>query len=209
MKCLVCATEPAKPYSEGAAQDYLKCPHCGLVWVNPQHFPSLEREKRRYLQHKNSLEEPAYLDYLARAAAPVADLQPPGARGLDYGCGPVEGMKHVLEPRLRVDSYDPIFFPREELLKFRYDFVLCIEAAEHFHDPLTEFARIDSTLVQGGILVVSSLLLPAPSEFSRWHYRRDFTHVVFYAEETVHWLAAHFGWEVLSLRSPLWVMRKA
>jgi len=209
MKCLVCATENAKPYTEGSAEDCLKCWHCGLVWVNPRHFPSPEREKRRYLQHKNSLGEPAYLAYLARAAAPVADLQPDGARGLDYGCGPVEGMKHILEPRLSVESYDPIFFPREELLKFRYDFVLCIEAAEHFHDPLKEFTRMDSVLVRGGFLGVSSLLLPPPADFARWHYRRDFTHVTFYGEDTVRWIADHFAWEIVSLQSPLWVMRKA
>jgi hypothetical protein len=209
MKCLVCATENAKPYTEGAAEDCLKCWLCGLVWVNPQQFPTLEREKRRYLQHKNSLEEPAYLNYLARAAAPVVDLQANGARGLDYGCGPVEGMKHILEPRFRVESYDPIFFPRDELLKFIYEFVLCIEAAEHFHEPLKEFARIDSVLVPGGILGVSSLLLPPAAEFARWHYRRDYTHVTFYGEDTVRWIAAHFGWEILSLQSPFWVMRKA
>lgn len=130
----------------------------------------------------------------------------PGALGLDYGCGPTEGMREALRPYdVRVVSYDPIFFPHEQLLKNRYDFLLCSEAAEHFFYPGEEFARMQSLLKEGGILGVSSQLAVPREKFAQWNYRRDYTHVVFYQEETVHWIARKFGWKLLQLANPIWI----
>lgn len=192
----------------GEALGYWLCGRCSLVFMDPAHHPTEERERRRYLQHHNVL-EPAYLAYLSRLALPVTRHLPPESRGLDYGSGPVEGMKAILEPLgFAVDSYDPYFFPRPELLNFRYDFVLCCEAAEHFFSPRAEFARIDAVLKKGGLLGVSSALLPPLDQFEGWSYRRDYTHVAFFSPTSVRWLAGHFGWELLSLESPLWILRK-
>jgi 2-polyprenyl-3-methyl-5-hydroxy-6-metoxy-1,4-benzoquinol methylase len=107
-----------------------------------------------------------------------------------------------------VESYDPIFFPRADLLNFRYDFLLCCEAAEHFFYPDQEFARIHALLKPGGILAVSSRLAVPREEFAHWQYRRDPTHVIFFQQATVEWLAGRFQWEILQLESPLWLLRK-
>lgn len=164
-------------------------------------------EEARYRTHNNAGAD--YLNYLGGTAFPIAKLLAPGAKGLDYGCGPTEGMKKVLSPLgFSVDSYDPIFFPNYSLLKNHYDFLLCSEAAEHFFYPLEDFARMNEMLVAGGVLGVSSRLAVPKEEFEGWTYRRDPTHVIFFQKETVQWLASAFNWEILKLESPLWILRK-
>ncbi len=209
MGCILCKSEDVRRNAiEGRA--YFSCDHCELVWLDPPLRPSAQAEKKRYLEHENKITDPQYLAYLSRLATPVAALLKPGAKGFDYGCGPVEGMKHLLEPLgFLVDSYDPYFFSEKKQLNSDYDFLLCCEAAEHFYSPYEEFSTFDRKLKVGGVLGVSSRLLPAvKSQFSSWTYRRDPTHVCFYGERTVQWLAAHFGWELLRLESPLWILRK-
>jgi SAM-dependent methyltransferase len=117
-------------------------------------------------------------------------------------------MKALLEPEgFSVVSYDPYFFPR--FPEGPFDFILCSEAAEHFYAPAEEFARIDAILKPGGVLGVSSWLLPPLEKFEDWSYRRDKTHVGFFSETSVRWLARARGWEILALESPLWILRKS
>lgn len=147
--------------------------------------------------------------YLSRTALPVVEHLAPGAHGLDYGCGPTQGMTALLSPMgFSVESYDPFFFSDPGVLKNRYDFVLCSEAAEHFFSPRAEFEQLSTLVRRGGWLGVSSRLAVAQEKFADWWYRRDPTHVCFYAEETVHWIARKWGWRVERLEDPLWVLQK-
>jgi SAM-dependent methyltransferase len=93
-----------------------------------------------------------------------------------------------------VALYDPLFQPGEAVLGSRYDFVVCSETAEHFHDPLAEFERLFGLLRPGGWLGLMTGFLPAAAEdFARWHYIRDPTHVVFYGPQSLAWLSRRFG----------------
>lgn len=209
MKCPLCSS--ARPEREFLItldlRRYWCCVICNLIWLHEGQRPSREVEEARYRTHQNDGKE--YLSYLAKTAFPIAELLAPRALGLDYGCGPTEGMRALLSPLgFNVESYDPIFFAREHLLNNRYDFLLCSEAAEHFFFPAQEFERIDGLLKEGGVLGVSSRLAVPREEFDAWSYRRDPTHVVFYQAETVRWIARRFGWELLRLESPLWILRK-
>jgi hypothetical protein len=208
MKCPLCTSEESQSLPrtrEGRL--YLKCATCDFVWLSPVFRVSEREEEDRYLEHHNSPDIPAYRAYLSRLAQPVLRHVNRGALGLDYGCGPVEGMKALLEPDgYEVISYDPYFFPR--FPEGPFDFVLCSEAAEHFYAPAEEFARIDAILKPKGVLGVSSWLLPPPEKFEDWSYRRDKTHVGFFGEKSVRWLARARGWEILALESPLWILRK-
>jgi hypothetical protein len=206
MDCPLCESTESIPVSVlDKDREYLKCVICGLYWLHSGRRLAPDLERERYLQHENDTQSPDYLDYLARLARPVVSLVNPGARGLDFGCGPVEGMKALLEPDFFVDSYDPFFFPK--LSKGAYDFLLCCEAAEHFYAPSREFGRMDALLKRGAIIGISSQLVP--ENFSAWYYRRDPTHVSFYGEDTVQWIATNFGWQLLELRSPLWLLKKS
>lgn len=206
MNCLLCRAENSEymPLAPDG-RSYLKCVICDFVWLDPGKRVSSVDEKSRYLEHNNSIEIPEYREYLLRFARPVLQHVSRGASGVDYGCGPVEGLKELL-PEYRVEGFDPYFFPRA--LEGEHDFVLCCEVAEHFYSPREEFEKIHRLLRVGGVLGVSSWLLPPLEKFAGWSYRRDKTHVCFYAEKTVQWIARHYGFEILALDSPLWILKK-
>lgn len=208
MKCPLCTSGGKRFLQCKDSRQYWDCAECGLICLEEKQRPSREAEEARYRTHENF--GPEYLTYLGRTALPIGEMLSPGAVGLDYGCGPTEGMKKVLSPLgFSVHSYDPIFFPDQFLLlKNHYDFLLCSEAAEHFFQPLSEFERMNTLLKEGGLLGVSSQLSTSDDKFEAWNYRRDPTHVVFYREKTVRWIAEKFGWELLKLENPLWILRK-
>src|SRR5262245_2953023 len=127
MKCPLCsALSPVSWVKIVDGPQYWICSECELVWLAQECRPTRESEEMRYRTHQNDVQDPFYIAYLSRTALPLVRLLPAGARGLDYGCGPTEGMKAVLSPQgFTVESYDPIFFPQEHLLKNSYDFLLC------------------------------------------------------------------------------------
>ena len=93
-----------------------------------------------------------------------------------------------------MDLYDPFFFPNKDIFYKKYDFITCTEAVEHFFDPYKEFNVLDGLLVSGGWLGVMTCFLTDEELFGNWHYRRDPTHVVFYAEKTFEVIASQREW---------------
>lgn len=194
-------TASACPVCEGAAlplaavrgADYLRCPECAAVHLDPSRRPDAAAERARYLLHRNDPDDPGYLAHLNRLAAPLLARLPRPSDGLDYGSGPADT---PALPRLlsaaghRVARYDPFFHPDEAALARRHDFIAVCETAEHFHHPAREFARLAALLVPGGLLaVLTEPPPPEPAAFARWHYLTDPTHVVFYAPATFAWFA--------------------
>lgn len=207
MKCPLC--DHAEGQFWQASPDgnrYYHCPRCDLVWLDPEMRLDRDAERAYYSTHHNDTWNPTYLDYLSRLADPTLEGMSSESKGVDYGCGPTEGMKVLLEPKgFRINSFDPIFFPKYETLRSVYDFLLCSEAVEHFRNPGVEFARWKSLVREGGRIGVSSRLRVDDATFADWYYRKDPTHVVFYSSRTVDWIAARFGWRLLRLDSPLWI----
>ncbi len=173
---------------------FLHCPECACVFVAGAGLPTEDLEKQRYLQHRND-PTPEYQGFLSRLAAPVARLAPTGARGLDFGCGPIPVMSALLESQgFTMENYDPFFFADAALLGQTYDFVTCCETAEHFHHPEKEFALLNRLVKPGGFLAVMTQMRSQWDGFFEWHYPRDPTHVVFYSPRTMRWLSQKFDW---------------
>lgn len=212
MNCHLCKSLSIPWAHTPDGKAYWRCQLCDLVFMDTKHWPDKDRELSRYLEHKNDLKSGAYLDYLRRLAEPaLAGFQGKVKRVLDFGSGPTEGMKALLESRgIEVRSYDPYFFPDRELLKISYEVVLCSEAAEHFFHPGEEFSLFTRMVEAGGVLGVSSQFYPEDNQaFGQWGYRRDPTHVCFYSAKTVRWIADRWGWDVLNINPPIWILRKA
>ncbi len=174
---------------------YLECAECYSVQVSALQLPNRETERAHYDLHQNDPDDPAYRTFLSRVTVPLLSLLMPGSRGLDYGCGPGPALAAMLtEAGHQVSLFDPIYEPDPSVLEdARYDFITCTEVAEHFHSPGAEFERLASMLTSGGVLAVMTAFNPGREAFESWHYPRDPTHVMFYKEETFHWLSQHLG----------------
>ena len=71
------------------------------------------------------------------------------------------------------------------------------------YDP--NFRPDDALLKPGGFLSVMTERLTPERDFAGWRYRRQPSHVVFYSDQTIDWMARRFGWRS-SLHGPLVVL---
>lgn len=180
-----------------APRGYLDCPVCGLVYLDPVHRLTGEHERSHYGLHENDPRDPRYRAFLDRLVAPLAARLPPGARGLDYGAGPGPAVPVMLEERgFAMSVYDPFFAPDPAPLAERFDFVTCTEVVEHFFQPRLELERLRGLVRPGGWLAVMTEILRDDIVFETWRYARDPTHVCFYRDRTMDWIAAEHGWSL-------------
>ena len=194
--CPLCDRADARPFDEGEGRTYLHCPACRLMFVPEKFWPSPAEERRRYDQHQNAPDDAGYLSHLETLASPLAGRLPPGARGLDFGCGPEPVLCRIMEERgFATRPYDPFYFPEPPSGPF--DFIASTETFEHFRHPRKEIGHLRAMLRTGGLLGVMTMFWSENAFRSNWHYRRDFTHLCFYRRETMDWICRAFGFELI------------
>lgn len=211
--CPLCGDQAAQWFTDsrfgGSQRDYLRCGHCEFVHVPAAQRLALETERAHYLLHENAVDDPGYRNFLSRLATPLLERLTPPASGLDFGCGPGPALAAMLaEAGFEVAVYDPQFAPNAGVLEREWDFITATEVLEHLHRPGAELDRLWSLLRPGGWLGVMTRRLPAPADFDRWHYRRDPTHIGFFAARSFEWLAARWQAELELLGEDVALMRK-
>lgn len=194
-KCLICQRSDLRRFQRIDERDYWRCEGCGATFLDARHWLNAEDECAQYMTHENRSDDPGYREFLDHLAIPLCDELAAGQSGLDYGCGPVPVLAMMLEEAGHtMRHYDPFFHDDTQALEHRYDFLTLSETAEHFFHPAQEFDRLDGLLKPGGWLAVMTCFQTDDARFANWHYRRDPTHVVFYAERTFEVIAAERGW---------------
>lgn len=192
--CPLCGNGASPTYFVDGRRRYACCAVCALVFVHPADRPRPLDEALRYLSHENHRDDPGYVGFLMRLADPVCARVPIGACGLDVGCGPTPVLSELLTASGRpTDHYDPLFHPQAALLRGTYDFVTCSEVVEHAHDPAALFGQLALLIKPGGLIAIMTQFRPADHSFGSWWYRRDATHVCFFGEPTLRWVARHLA----------------
>ena len=195
-RCPLCDA-PVSPGIIAGSRSYARCPDCALISLDPAQRPLPLDEVVRYTEHRNLESDKGYRRFLERLSISVTARLTSGARGLDFGCGPVAVLAGIMtNAGFPTVGYDPLFAPRDELLARRYDFITCSEVVEHLHEPSRVLALFERLLEEGGVLGVMTRFHRPEVPFETWWYRRDSTHVCFYAEATMQWIASHHGWTV-------------
>lgn len=213
MECPLCECPATRPFQPELADAFRECPDCRLVFREPRTHPTLQAERARYLTHENSPEDEGYRRYLAAAVDPLVErlergIQDAGGdaaaaraalRGLDFGCGPGPAVRTMLAERgLECAEYDPFFAFDAGLLERSYDFVVCTEVVEHLRRPDHAWELLDRLLKRGAWLAVRTEILTPEIDFESWWYRNDETHLCFYRERTLRWIADEFEWSAES-----------
>ncbi len=188
---------------------YWRCRECCLIFLSPEQRLPVDRERERYLQHNNHPDDRKYRQFLNRLLNPLLPHLPQGARGLDFGAGPGPTLSVMLEERgYHMNIYDPFFAPDTSVLEDTYDFITCTETVEHFFNPSCEFGRLDSMLKPEGWLGIMTEMFTSEHKFKDWWYHRDPTHVCFYQQETMLWIAGVFGWKAVFPRRCVTLFQK-
>lgn len=194
-QCPVCEQGEPTHFHTIKETRYHRCPVCQATLMAADCRLPPADEKAVYTLHDNDPDDPGYRRFLSRLSDPLTKRLSPGRSGLDFGCGPGPALAQMLEESgMRMSLYDPYFYPDTSALQRRYDFVTCTEVVEHLYHPASIFRQLDSLLEPGGFLGVMTCFQTDDARFANWHYRRDPTHVVFYKQETLQWLADRHGW---------------
>jgi SAM-dependent methyltransferase len=150
-----------------------------------------ESEKERYLSHHNDEGNIGYVTYLtAFIETSVHPLT--GVKSiLDFGSGPYPMLQKLLQQEgYTVDAYDPFFLDNQDYLTKQYDLIILTEVLEHIFDPLVTLQGLLDRLNPGGrIVIMTQFRTMDETEFLKWWYRRDPTHVGFYHQDTFTKLA--------------------
>ena len=181
---------------------YFSCGACELIWKHPRDFPSFEQERDRYLQHQNDPHQPAYQKWILELWQPLwQHWQRLGysgqARILDYGCGPEKVLAQALQVKIKnVKSYDPVFYPDQNVLNEKWDLIYCNEVWEHFQDPQREIGKLRMMMNPGGGLGVRTSWHQGPQHFATWWYQHDITHLHFFNQRALEKVAELFDWQM-------------
>ena len=195
--CSVCLGGDLTEFARVGDRLYRRCGQCAATLMDPGNWLSPQEEQAVYQLHDNEIDDPGYRRFLGKLVDPLLDRLDRGQRGLDFGCGPGPALVAMLEEQgMDMARYDPLFHPDTSVLDQRWDFITCTEVIEHLASPYRVFQQFDGLLRHGGILAVMTCFQTDDSRFANWHYRRDPTHIVFYRETTLCWLADHLGWSL-------------
>lgn len=196
--CPLCKDSNCVYYHHDNKREYRRCPNCELIHVPQKYHLSVREEKSLYDLHINNSCDQGYRTFLQRLITPlVAELKQP-ASGLDFGSGPGPTLSSMLdELGYPCQNYD-IFYDKNDalLIPQHYDFITSTEVVEHLANPAIEFERLFSLLKPYAVLAIMTKRSDSLERFKKWHYIQDPTHIVFYNENTFHWIAKHFNTSV-------------
>ena len=194
MKCLLCQSPSILNINE-----VFDCSFCGLIFKDPKNYYDHDKDVLRYSTHNNNAEDQGYIKFLNLLIKPLMQfVSPKNFKALDFGCGPGPTLSRLLaEHGGVVENYDPLFFINDEALKTTYDVVTSSEVVEHFKNPSFDWQLLVGLVKPGGVLAIMTLLKTPQIDYKNWWYKNDPTHVAFYSEKTLDYLADRFGLEII------------
>lgn len=189
--------------------EFFECINCKGIFRNSDSFPDYNSEKSRYEEHNNDVCDPGYQKFVSPATSFVMNNFKAQDSGLDYGCGPGPVVAKVLmDNNYNIEQFDPFFKNDEKLLKEKYDYIVCCEVIEHFHQPKEEFRKLKEMLKEDGKLVCMTHIYTPDIPFDNWYYKNDQTHVFIYQKETIEFIAEYFNFSSVAIDKKLVVFRK-
>lgn len=195
--CVLCDSTDAHLYYSNENSSYLRCSTCELVFSPKRFHLNNTDEKSRYDLHQNNPEDEHYRAFLSRVFNPVLDCIKPGAKGLDFGCGPGPTLSLMFEEKgYSVDLFDKYYANNPDIFNNQYDFITATEVAEHLDEPGKELSRLFKLLNPGGVLAVMTSMLSQEIVFSSWHYKDDSTHICFFSKKTMNHLAKKWNAQI-------------
>ncbi len=196
MQCLLCGSFGEPFY----LQEFHLCGYCGAIFRPHATLLDPQDEKNRYLLHSDDPSDRGYQKFVMPLVEKVVSRFKLGSHGIDFGTGRSQIVAKLLETRgMKMEVYDPFFYPDRTPLAKEYDFVTACEVIEHFYRPYEEFVLLRKILKQNGVLLCMTHLYDPSIDFARWYYKNDPTHVCIYQEKTIKYIANRFKFRDFSI----------
>ena len=187
LHCPLCDDGQIRPFFTEDDAEYLRCA-CALVFVPPVYYLTA-CGTAEYDLHQNEVDDQGYAGFLVPPGTPLLERLPPGARGLDFGCGPGPALAQCCGGGCQMQLYDSFYYP-EAVLSWSILILLvpprwlsiCIS-------PACELLQLVAANRCPAVVGIMTKLVLDAQAFAGWHYKNDPTHVCFFSEQTWHWWA--------------------
>lgn len=208
MNCRLCQ-QNTKHLLYYGKRTFMHCEACDSIQLALNDLPDRKVEKKRYTAHNNDSNDDGYVRFLQPMIDVVLQEQEATNLGLDFGSGPQPVLSDILQSKgYAVSAYDPIFKNETSILDKSFDYILCCEVMEHFHNPYGAFKKLHSLLKPGGKLYCKTMLYDHDIDFDKWWYKNDITHVFFYSQKSLKYIQHAFGFSDLSVQEELICFKK-
>ncbi len=188
--CLLCGSSKTQSYYSNEKASYLCCSRCDLVFLPKRFHLNNTDEKSRYDLHQNDSNDVGYRQFLSTIFNPVEKFLVPNSKGLDFGCGPGPTLSLMFKDKgYQVDLFDKYYANNEHIFNNKYDFITATEVLEHLDKPKMEIDRLFNMLNSNGVLAIMTQLITSKIDFHTWYYKNDPTHICFFSEKTLQYLA--------------------
>jgi len=192
--CPLCGSNKTQSYYSNENSSYLQCQNCELVFLAKRFHLNNIDEKARYDLHQNNPNDAGYRRFLSTIFDAVEQHLNPHAKGLDFGCGPGPTLSLIFaEKGYSMDLFDKFYADDPSIFGKQYDFITATEVAEHLQEPGQELSRLYGMLKPGGVLAIMTSMLTKEIDFATWHYKNDPTHICFFNQSSVQYLAKKWG----------------
>jgi len=207
--CPLCESTNNRLHFSDKHRDYYRCNLCRVIFVPPVFWLSADEEKAIYDYHENSPNDSHYRQFLSRLTKPLQQRLKTPSFGLDFGCGPGPTLSIMLQEQgHQVAIYDHFYADNTAVFNRCYDFITATEVIEHLHYPRKELERLWQLLTAPGYLGLMTKLIPEDKPFSQWHYKNDLTHIIFYAKETMQWIAQQWQADLTLMGNDVILLQK-
>lgn len=181
-----------------APREYWHCPQCELVHVPARFHLTAAAEKALYDVHENDPSDVGYRNFLAQLISPLRQHLSADAEGLDFGCGPGPALVQMCnEQGFPCTGFDIYYANQPELLQQTYDFITSTEVFEHLRQPAEVIEQLLTCLRPRGLLGIMTKPWTAATDFARWHYANDPTHISFYQQQTFAFIAKRYSLKIV------------
>lgn len=192
--CPVCFSSEEKQIDADKNRTFHQCLNCGLIFVPRSQLISSENEFKRYQQHENAAEDAGYLMYLTQIQKDCAKYLTTGEVGLDFGCGASQILGELFATGgFPTTSYDLYFHPDKSYQTKKFDFIILSEVIEHLRNPIEVMQELKSLLKAQGKIFIKTKYYPDLTQFSKWFYKRDVTHVQFFNPQSMLFLSTELN----------------
>ncbi len=137
---------------------------------------------------------------------------------LDFGAGS-GGLTEELRRRGKnVTALEPMFhgYLKDQQYPEPFDVVVAVEVIEHLPNLWEELDEIDKVMTSDGIFIVTTNLTnpfidrpDAVEQFRSWCYKDDPTHVNFFSNRSLDFIAERKNWTIDVYKDQLFVARKS
>ena len=207
--CPLCNSNVTERFHRDNYREYLKCGNCDFVFVPKIYHLSEKDERARYDSHNNDPSDDRYRNFLSQLLSPLQEKIPKIANGLDFGSGPGPTLSLMLEEcGHSVDLYDKFYAMNDDVFDRQYDFITASEVVEHLRQPLTELSRLMGLLKTNGVLAIMTQILTPQIDFEQWYYKHDPSHIGFFTEKALNYLAEKWQAELYVISDRVVIFKK-